>query len=232
MSTQFVEGPRVGTTEHEDRTVEAAGAGAATEAIGAAAAIVLAIIALAGALPLPLMSVATIVLGAAILIDSAAIGAHYSRLAHASSTGEHRLTRVELGGGISAGSIAGIAGIVLGILALLGITPVSLCAVALIVFGAALLFGSAAKGRLTSLSSAHHGLTDHARHLVDEMVSASAGGEILVGIGAIVLGIIALLGFDPVTLVLIGFIGVGAVVLFSGSAFGARMLGMMHRHAH
>jgi hypothetical protein len=229
MSTQFVEGePRVSTTEQEKKTVEAAGAGATTEAIGAAAAIVLAIIALAGLLPMPLMSVVTIVLGAAILVDAASVGLRYDRLVRAS--GEDRALRGELGGGISAGSIAGIAGIVLGILALLGLTPVTLCAVALIVFGAALLFASAAKGRLASLSTGHYALSDRTRRLIDESISLSAGGEVLVGIGAVVLGILALLGLDAVTLVLVGFLGVGGAVLLSGSAFGARMFSMM-RHA-
>jgi hypothetical protein len=231
MSTQFVEGePRVRTTEQEKKTVEAAGAGATTEAIGGAAAIVLAIIALAGLLPVPLMSVATIVLGTAILMDAASVGARYNRLVRASTTGEDRVLRVELGGGISAGSVAGIAGIVLGILALLGLAPVTLCAVALIVFGAAMLFASAAKGRLASLSTGHYDLSDRTRRLIDESISLSAGGEVLVGIGAVVLGILALLGLDAVTLVLVGFLGVGGAVLLSGSAFGARMFSMM-RHA-
>lgn len=233
MSTHFVEGQpqaRTGTSEQEKRTVEAAGAGATTEAIGAAAAIVLAIIALAGILQIPLMAITTIVVGGALLMDAASVGARYNRLMRASWTGEERVARAELGGGISAGSLAGIAGIVLGILALLGLNPITLCAVALIVFGAGLLFGSAAKGRLASLSTSHYGLSERTGRLIDETISLTAGGEVFVGIGAVVLGILALLGLDPVTLVLVGYLGVGAAVLLSGSAFGARMFGML-RHA-
>lgn len=231
MSTPHVERePHVGTSEQERNTVEAAGAGATTEAIGGAAAIVLAIIALAGVLSLPLMSITTIVLGAAILMDATSAGLRYERLVRASMRGEDPVLRAELGGGISAGSIGGIAGIVLGILALLGLTPVTLCAVALIVFGAALLFGSAAKGRLTSLSTGHLGLSERTRRLIDESISLSAGGEVLVGIGAVVLGILALLGVDPMTLGLVGFLGVGGAVLLSGSAFGARVFSVL-RHA-
>jgi hypothetical protein len=233
MSTQFVEGqpqPRAGTTEQEKKAVEAAGAGATTEAIGAAAAIVLAIIALAGILQLPLMAIATIVLGVAILMDAASVGARYSRLLRASWTGEGHLARTELGGGVSAGALAGIAGIVLGILALLGLSPVALCAVALIVFGGGLLFGSAAKGRLASLGTTHYGVSAHTGRLIDETIGLSSGGEVFMGIGAVVLGILSLLGLDPVILVLVGYLGVGAAVLLSGSAFGARMFGIL-RHA-
>lgn len=234
-TTPFVEGqPHVSTTEQpterERKRVEAAGAGATTEAIGAAAAVVLAIIALAGALTVTLTAIATIVLGAAILLDAGSVGARYHRLMTMSWSGEERVVRAELGGGISAGSMAGIAGIVLGILALLGLSPEPLCAVALIVFGAAMLFGSAAKSRLASLGALRYGMSDVTRRVVDEAIGVSAGGEVLVGVGAVVLGILALLGIAPMTLVLVGYLGVGAVVLLSGSSFGARMFGIL-RHA-
>jgi hypothetical protein len=217
-------------TTEERKTVEVAGAGAATEAIGAAAAIVLAIIGLTGTLTSAMMAIATIVLGASLLIDAGALGARYGRLLRASST-EERAGKLELGGGISAGTAGGLAGIVLGILALLGFIPVTLCAVALIVFGASLLFGSAAKARLATLTTERHGFAERTGRVLHEALNLSAGGEILIGIGAVVLGILALAGFEPTTLVLVGFIAVGAAVLLSGSAFGARLFGAL-RHAH
>jgi hypothetical protein len=232
MATQFVEEPRMGGTEEkEKKTAELAGAGATTEAIGAAAAIVLAIIGLAGLLTDPVMAVATIVLGAAVLMDAAGVSARYKRIVGALSAGEDsRVARAEIGGGISAGTIGGITGVVLGILALLGIAPTSLCSVALIVLGGALLFGSAEKKRLASLHTSRFALSDRTRHAIDEAIEAAAGGDLMVGIGAVVLGILALLGLAPATLVLVGYLGVGAALLLSGSAFGARMFGIV-RHA-
>jgi hypothetical protein len=50
----------------------------------------------------------------------------------------------------------------------------------------------------------------------------------MVGIGAIVLGILALLGVASMTLVFVGFLCVGAAVLLSGTALGARMLSILH----
>jgi hypothetical protein len=230
MATQFVES-RTGTGEQERKMLQVAGAGATTGAVGAAAAIVLAIVGLAGALSTGMMSVATIVLGAAMLSDSGAIGARYGRLARESWAGEDRVARLELGGGISAGSLAGLTGIVLGIMALLGVAPVSLCSVALIVFGAGMLLGSAAKARLASLSTGVYGLSERTRAVIDEALTVSAGAEVLVGVGAVVLGVLALLGIQSTTLVLVGSLCVGAALLLSGSAFGARMFGIM-RHAH
>src|SRR5262245_38702185 len=111
MASQMVEKqPQVGSEmQKEKRAVEVAGASATTEAIGAVAAIVLAIIGLAGGLTVAMMSIATIVIGAAILLDAGAVGARYHRLVAASWGDQAKLVRAELGGGISAESLAGVA---------------------------------------------------------------------------------------------------------------------------
>lgn len=95
-----------------------------------------------------------------------------------------------------------MAGIALGILALLGVRPVLLCAVALVVLGAALIFASASESRFALLSTARYGFSDITRRVIDESVGLSVGGESFVAVGAIVLGVLALLGIRPMTLVL------------------------------
>jgi hypothetical protein len=216
--------------DERERTVEIVGVGSIAEALGAAAAIVLAILGLAGALPFYMMTIGTIVLGAAILFEGGAIASRYSKLlSETAEAGETRTASYELGGGMSAEALAGIAGLALGILALLGIVPLTLSAVAMILFGAGLLFGSAAITRLNSLTMETAYAGETTRRVVREAVSASAGGQVLIGIGAIVLGILALLGMDPLTLTLVALLGVGISVLFSGTALGARMLGIV-RH--
>lgn len=233
MNTQFAqEHPHV-TENHEKKMAEVAGTGATTEAIGAAAGIVVAIVGLAGALPLTMMAISTIVIGAALLLDAGAVGARWSRLVGRAALGEEHVVREEVGGGMSAEALGGLAGIVLGILALLGTSPSTLCAAALIVFGAALLFGSALKGRLVALGATQYEATNIGTgRAIAEALSLSSGGDVLVGIGAVVLGILALLSVAPITLVLVGYIGVSAVVLLSGTALGARMVGVMHHHVH
>ncbi len=53
----------------------------------------------------------------------------------------------------------------------------------------------------------------------------------LVGIAAVVLGIIALVGIDPVLVTLVALLVVGASVLFSGTAVSSRMASVMRRLA-
>jgi hypothetical protein len=215
MTTKIVEEPRGGATEQEhraiehgpgDRTVRLAQAGTTTEAVGAAAAIVLSIIGLAGGMPRAMMVIGTIVLGAAILLDAASSEARSHLFSTEARAGEGQIARAERVGGVSAEYVAGIAGIVLAVLALLRISPTLLCSIALVVLGAGLLFASPAKAR------------------------GAASGEALVGLGAIALGILAMLGLKPVTLVLVGLLAVGAAVFLSCSAFGARLFGTL-RHA-
>src|SRR5262249_7927802 len=105
---------------HEWSITKLAG-GSVTEAIGAIGAVVLAIIGLAGILSSLMASIATIVIGAALLMEGIA-----SR--------QFVFTRE-----LKAGFFAGVAGTILGILALFGTAPQTLLAVALIVFGVSFL---------------------------------------------------------------------------------------------
>src|ERR1051326_8768338 len=106
--------------------------GSAVEAIGALAAIALAIVGLAGILSTTVAAIATIILGAAILTQGGAFDASSS----VSGAGFEAQGRES---GSSASFLGGVAGIVLGILALLNIEAPTLLAVAVIVFGAAFL---------------------------------------------------------------------------------------------
>ncbi len=58
---------------------------------------------------------------------------------------------------------------------------------------------------------------------------AASGTQMLIGIATIVLGILALIGIDPVTLSLVGLLATGASILFSGSAVSSRMLSVLRR---
>lgn len=229
----FQDQPQVGRVSRpveEEKMREAVGAGSATEAIGGAAAVVLAIIGLAGGLPAAMMSIATIVLGGAILLDSAAITARYQRLVRDTWGTETRITKAEVGTGLSAEALAGIAGIVLGILALLGSMPEALCAVALIVFGGGLMLGSMARRQYNATAVTHYGggASHTAMRALDEATTVAAGGDVLIGVGAVVLGILSLLGIYPLTLVLVGFLGVGGAVMLGGTVLGTRMFRFAH----
>jgi hypothetical protein len=200
----------------DEATLRTLAGGSIVEAAGGAAALVLAILGLATVLPQTLASVATIAIGVALLAEGAAIAGRYARIV--AQVEMNRRKAVELGGGTSAEFVAGGAGIVLGLLALLNVVPVTLTAVAAIVFGAALLLGSGATSRLNAMvSGSKDGDT------AGEMVHAASGAQVLVGLSSAVLGIIALVGIAPETLVLVALLSVGATIVLSGTALTARM---------
>ncbi len=117
--------------------VGATGSGA--EAVAGAGALVLAILGLAGVFPTILASIAVIAAGAGFLFQGAAVAARHQRLAAEAGGGE-----AEIEAGMGAEMLGGIAGITLGILALVGVATMPLLAISIIVFGATSLFGSPA----------------------------------------------------------------------------------------
>ena len=90
---------------------------------------------------------AVIGIGISLLCEGGTVGARFSRLL-ANATGKEA-NYANLGGGLTAEFMAGATGIVLGLLSLLGVVPTVLPAVAVIVFGGALLLGSGAAARLS-----------------------------------------------------------------------------------
>jgi hypothetical protein len=211
--------------EPETKAVALAGASAAMGAGGAAAAVVLAVVGLGGAAPRAMMSSATLVLGTALLLDAGAVAARRRHLVREGVGADEPTIRAVLAAGISAASLAGLAGIVLGILALAGLAPGRLCAVALVGFGLALLLESPEKELLAMQYRAPDG--PRLRATIDEVLEVTAAGDVLVGLSAIMLGVIGLLAAGPTVPVLIGYVGVGTLMALGGAAYGASMGGML-----
>lgn len=191
-----------------------------TEAIGALGAIVLAIVGLAGMLAYTLAAIATIVVGAAILLEGGATTSGCRQIVSRMG-GQGQCWELNRGF-LTAEFMGGIAGIVLGILALLGTYPATLLAAAVIVFGATFLLTGAAVSQLNWLM----GLPSH--ELVQETARPGAvvgsDGQLLVGLGAVVLGVLAVIGLSPLTLILVGLLSLGVAELFNGSGLGHRMM--------
>jgi hypothetical protein len=197
--------------------------GALGETIVAVGVLVLAIIGLAGFMPMTMLTISTIALGASFLFEGGAVASRLSDLL--SETTEGRLGIAELGGGLSAEFIAGLGGVTLGILSLVNVLPMTLTAIAAIVYGSALILGVGVKARLSHLSI---GEEEHklAREIAREAIMASTGVQMLVGLGAIILGILALLNFNPLELTLVAILAVGGMIMLSGTAIGTRMLSL------
>jgi hypothetical protein len=112
--------------------------------------------------------------------------------------------------------LGGAAGGVLGLLAILNIAPMTLMAIAIIVFGASLLLSSGTTYRVDALASK---LGQRNLTAGQTLVALAASGiQVLVGIAGIALGIIALVGVSTMTLILVGLLCAGSSVLISGTA--------------
>lgn len=182
--------------------------GSVTEGVGAIAAIALSIVGLAGVYTAQMAAIATIVVGAVILSEGGFLRSSYRKFYSAASGEWHAM---EQGGGVTAEFFGGLTGIVLGILAFFRPTSVTLLAVAVLVYGAALLLSAATAPRT-------YFRTETAGQQSSEALAATdPGGQLLVGLGTIVLGILAVIGLVPATLILVGLLSLGAAALFSGS---------------
>lgn len=212
----------------EDRHLaETVGSGSVAETVGGIAAIVLAILGLAHVDPSLMLPITTIAIGVALLFEGGSIAAEYSRIISKSAESETPIG--EVGSGMTSEMLAGIAGIVLGILALLGLASITLVASALIVYGTALALSSGMMSRLNDLKIEVSGAHPTAQRMAHEAVSAAMGTQVLVGLAGGVLGILALIGIAPTALVLVGLLAIGASLLLSGSAIGARLISMFRR---
>jgi hypothetical protein len=208
--------------ERRETTAKVVAGGSSTEALAGAGAVALAIIGLAGVLPVALAAISTIAVGGALLLEGGAIAARLNQIA--AETGDGIAERLEVGGGASAQMLGGAAGVALGILALVGLAPISLLAIAAIVFGGTMVFGGPTLHELNAIAAHRGGEHETMRFVTREAVNVSAGAMSLVGLGAATLGILVLAGVGPaVVLILVAMLGIGGSILMSGAAVTGRM---------
>lgn len=217
-------------TSVETHAREAANYGALIDAIGGAATVVLAVIGLSGTGSDMLLAIATVVFGTALLIQSGTILSELSHMIFparaAEPAGEFS------GGGLSIMFLVGAAGIVLGVLALIGVYPVELAAVAVIAFGSALVFGSNSVWSLHRMKQAAWRASTArmpagSEILATEIAAGSAGLQCIGGLAGVVLGILAVTGTFPVALSLIALLVMGATILLTGSSLSGVVQGFM-----
>ena len=213
------------TTYSPAATTDVGSYGGFVDALGGIATIVLAIIGLAGVKAEMLVAIATVVFGAALLIQGGAMLTEFAQIETTAET-----SGSTSGGGLSALFLVGFAGIVLGVLALLGIYAPVLTAAAAIAFGAALVISSSAVWQLsTSRSIATH-FERHSpllRVMASEVAAGSAGLQAMAGLAMIVLGILAVAGVYTTGLSLIALLIAGAAIVLTGSSLSGSMTGLM-----
>ena len=205
----------------EGRTLsEAEPLGLLTEGAAGIATIVLAIIALAGVSTGPLAAIATIVIGVGLMVQAFNTAADRLRVTTGSAAGTPQVA--DFGGEVMVDFLAGGAGIVLGILALIGLHAGYLLPAALIVFGAGLILSGATAGRQHPVASFG---TEGTMQIVSNRGSiATSGYEILTGLAVVVLGILSLAMTASSALVLVGFIAVGAALLMVSASFSGALM--------
>lgn len=214
----------------------AAAYGGLIDAIGGVATVVLAICGLVNLSPSILTAVATIVFGVALLIQGGAMVSEYAQVSFPIDMEGGSIDSFG-GNSLVAVFLVGAAGIVLGVLALLGVQAGVLMPIAAIAFGTALLLSSNAVWRLYVLrrGSRVQGLATSASQgggeiIASEMASGSAGLQAVAGLAAIVLGIIALAGStNDLTINLVALLILGATLILTGSTFSAMVIGFMRR---
>jgi hypothetical protein len=217
-------------TIRESAAGETAHYGGFVDAVGGIATVVLAIVALSGIQQPMITAIATIIFGAALLIQGGTMLSEFARMifpAGAAMPGAEQFG----GGSIATLFLAGAGGIVLGVLALIGIAPGVLIAAAVITFGATLVLSSNAVWQLHLLRRSTMGPASAftgGEILASEMASGSAGIQALAGLAAIVLGILAVVGSLPATLTLIALLVMGATLVMTGSSLTGAVASFMH----
>ncbi|MBN2218490.1 MAG: hypothetical protein JW719_14030 [Pirellulales bacterium] len=212
--------------QHEHQLYQAAGitsSSTTVQIVAGAAAVVLTILGLAGLNPMYMAAVATLAVASALVVQGITVGTCYSHVVN-DAGGMHPIADIRAG--LTAEFVAGATCVVLGILALLGIEAPTLTAVSAIVLGSGILLGAGIANRLAHFASdraAHH---PYFKNMITDAVTAAAGAEVLVGGGAIVLGVIALVGSLSYTLTLVALLALGASTLITSTAVAGKIGGV------
>jgi hypothetical protein len=117
--------------------------------------------------------------------------------------------------------LAGVAGVVLGILALVGVVPLTLMSVAVITYGAMLMVTS---GGALGFDWPALGENETVRRLMRSLRGMAADAQLLAGLAGVVLGILGLIGLKAITLVLVALLAMGAAALLRSPALGGLFL--------
>jgi hypothetical protein len=212
-------GPPLPSPVERKQLTEVAAGGSSIGAIAGAATAVLAIIGLSGGFPLLMMTLSAIVVGAGFFAEGTSLGAALAKV-------DRRNLFEESGAasGFALQGLAGAASIVFGILSIVGLLPAVLIPVAIITVGGAMAFGGPARAELNLSVLEFGGASPTARRAATQAVQASTGLLTLVGLGAITLGILALVHVPPMgTLALVALLCLGCAQLLSDSALLGRV---------
>jgi hypothetical protein len=193
-----------------------------TEVLVACGAVVLSILGLAGIFPADLAAISVIALGVVLGCQGANVVLRYTELLYeAGATPSPRA--MEVGRGVTAEFLGGLAGVVLGILALLQIAPMTLMSAAVITYGGTLLLTRSEFVSLTLTGKEN----EPVRQLMESMGRATASAQVLTGLGALALGILGLVGLVPSIMILVALLATGTSMLLRSSFASGLLLDLI-----
>jgi hypothetical protein len=193
------------------------------ETTGGIALIVLTILALAKVDPMLLNGIAVIVAGIALLIEDGTLTGQFGGMV--ARMPAHRAGAAPTADRIAAGTLAGGSGVVLGILAILGIASTVLTAAAIVVFGAAVLFDFSAYSRTTALRTMSGESSEESARMAFTAAPGTNSSAMLISLALITLGILALAGLASSILVTVGLLGFGGYLFLQNAAMAGSFLG-------
>lgn len=208
--------------DREKRSTRTARNDSLAEGVMGGLVIILAIMGLLNIASELLLPVSVVLMGAVFLLEGETISARVSGLLSESGT---KLKDEQPRVGVTFEFIAGIAGVVLGFLALLGWHLLVMVPIAAILYGSTLIFNSGLTARLNDLESERSGAPVCLTRIVCETIASASGIEFLLGLSAGILGMIALTGMDAVRTALGAMLVIGIGSFLSGTALIARIAG-------
>jgi hypothetical protein len=176
----------------------------------------LAIIGLAGAAPRVMAAISFIAVGIAFVMEAAGI----ARRSQAMALSRDRL-RSQIMGSVLTELVASVAGFALALLALVGVTPFVMLAIASVSFGIAIVFGTGASMQVDAVASYLE--PSQTRRWIHEAVVGASGARFLVALASTILGLLALAGVERPTLLLTSALTLGVALLLGAVSLGDRM---------
>ncbi|MGO8751708.1 MAG: hypothetical protein ACLQNE_37680 [Thermoguttaceae bacterium] len=194
-------------------------AGASIGSLWGLSALVLAILGLSGVLPIYMAPAACIGLGLAFLMLGA-VGDTWARMFRFAEQESSR-ERIGFYSGVTATWIAGLAAVLLGILNFVFLGDPRFTAVAVIALGLGLLWHSGVTRRVSRFTHdiTYRGIEEH-RPVGPFAVNALSGApvrDILIGLGGVILGTLAIMNIAPVTLGFVALLTMGGALTFTAS---------------
>jgi hypothetical protein len=176
-------------------------------------ALTVSILGLAGVQPAVMISIATLLLGLGFLIlgDTGAL----SHILFRARSSEERWNSMNLWRGVAIAWLAGIVGVIVGILGFVSAAAATYGGVMALVYGLALI---GCTGLTQPTSAAEFATGAGPRRFLVLTLHPAMGTEFFIGLGAVILGVLALFHFAPLVLVLVSLLAVGSTLAFVATA--------------